>query len=73
MSIFHPINLALNPPQLEPKKNGKVVLAWGASSSVGACGVQMIKAAGYEVAATASAANEAFCKDIGADYFFDYK
>ncbi|KAK4504256.1 hypothetical protein PRZ48_005172 [Zasmidium cellare] len=73
VSIFHPENLALPPPQLEPKGNGRVVLAWGASSSVGACGVQMIKAAGFEVAATASKHNEAFCKEIGVDYFFDHR
>lgn len=46
VSLFHPVNLALDLPSLTPKSNGKIVVVWGGSSSVGACGLQMVKAAG---------------------------
>jgi D-arabinose 1-dehydrogenase-like Zn-dependent alcohol dehydrogenase len=54
------------------KPNGKTLLVWGGSSSVGACAVQMAIASGYEVATTASAHNFGLCKDIGAKWVFDH-
>lgn len=72
-ALFQKHTLALDLPRIDSKPNSKgVVLVWGASSSVGCCAVQMIKAAGYDVAAVASSRNHDFCKDLGASYVFDY-
>jgi len=51
---------------------GKTLLVWGASSSVGSCGVQLAVAAGYEVFAIASERNHDFLRAIGAAECFDY-
>ena len=72
-ALFEPESMGLPLPQVEAKPNGKVMLVWGGSSSVGSCGIQAAKAAGFEVAATAGAHNQEYCKDVGADYVFDYK
>lgn len=48
------------------------VLVWGASSSVGACAVQMAALAGYDVVGVASAANHEMVKGLGASACFDY-
>lgn len=71
-ALFQKHTLALDLPRLNAKPHGKVLLVWGASSSVGCCAVQMIKAAGYDVAAVASTRNHGLCKDLGASYVFDY-
>ncbi|KZO97061.1 NAD(P)-binding protein [Calocera viscosa TUFC12733] len=47
-------------------------LVWGASSSVGAFAVQLAKAAGFHVIATASPANFEYVKSLGADVVLDY-
>ena len=52
--------------------NGETVIIWGASSSIGACGVQLAAAAGYEVMAIASAKNHGLAKSLGASECFDY-
>ena len=66
--------LALDYPQVEPAEpNGKVVLIWGGSSALGSCAIQMAKASGYEVAATASKHNFEYCKKLGASYVFDHR
>ncbi|KAJ3504181.1 hypothetical protein NLJ89_g8070 [Agrocybe chaxingu] len=44
----------------------------GGSTSVGAYGIQIAKAKGAKVVATASGKNEAFVKSMGADEFIDY-
>lgn len=73
VSIFQKDTLALPHPQIHPKPTGKVIAVWGAGSSCGSCGVQLVKAAGYEVAATASEHNLEYLRSLGADYVFDYK
>ena len=73
VGLFEEDDLQLNLPQIDAKPNGEVVLVWGGASSVGSCGIQAAKAAGYEVAATAGAHNQDYCKSLGADYVFDYK
>ena len=76
VSLFSKGKLELEYPQAGDKptpKNGKVVLVWGGSSSVGSCAIQMVKAAGYAVATTCSAHNFDYCRDIGADWVFDHK
>ncbi len=72
-SLFEQTALALPFPQTEPKTNGKVLLIWSGASSVGTAGIQMAKAAGLEVAATAGPHNLDYLKSIGADYVFSYK
>lgn len=59
------------PPSREG--SGKVVIVWGASSSVGACGVQLAVASGYEVFGVASKVNEVMVKGLGARRCFDYR
>lgn len=58
-------------PAREP--NGKTILVWGGASSVGSNGVQLARAAGYEVLATASEKNFDYVKGLGASQVFDYR
>ncbi|KAG6844721.1 hypothetical protein H0H87_004341 [Tephrocybe sp. NHM501043] len=51
---------------------GQSVLVNGGSSAVGAYAIQIAKAKGAKVVATASAKNEAFVRKMGADEFIDY-
>ena len=51
--------------------DGKVLLVWGASSSVGSCGVQLAVAAGYEVFGIASAKNHNLIRSLGASHCFN--
>ncbi len=53
-------------------KPGERVLINGASGGVGSFAVQIAKAYDCFVGAVASADNEAFCRSLGADVFFDY-
>jgi len=69
--LFQPDMLGLELPPGNAG-HGKTLLVWGASSSVGACGVQLAVAAGYEVFAIASGHNHDFLRSIGAGQCFDY-
>jgi NADPH:quinone reductase-like Zn-dependent oxidoreductase len=60
-------------PQEPAKPNGKILLVWGGSTSVGSCAIQLAIASGYEVAATAGAHNFDYVKDLGAKYVFDHR
>lgn len=57
------------PTHAKPKGT---LLLWGGSSSVGASVVQLAVASGYSVVATASPANYAFVKSLGAAFVLDY-
>ena len=70
--LFEKDQLALDYPSLTPKPNGKTLLVWGGSTSVGTNAVQLAKAAGYNVIATASPKNFDFVKTLGASHVFDY-
>jgi len=50
----------------------EIVVVWGASASVGCCAVQMLRAAGYRVLATASKHNFELVKECGAEAVFDH-
>lgn len=73
VTLFQQDTLALDLPRLDAKRNGKVVLAWGGASAVGTNGIQLLKAAGYGVAAVAGERNFEYCKGLGADYVFNHK
>jgi NADPH:quinone reductase-like Zn-dependent oxidoreductase len=71
--IFSPTTLNLDPPTSasKPGDKGKTLIIWGASSSVGSCGVQLATQAGYEVIGVASKKNHEFVKSLGAVAMFD--
>jgi NADPH:quinone reductase-like Zn-dependent oxidoreductase len=52
---------------------GQTVLIHGGSGGVGSFAVQIAKARGAKVIATASAANQQFLKELGADETIDYR
>lgn len=54
-------------------KEGQTVLIHGGSGGVGAFAVQIAKARGAKVIATASTANQEFLRELGADVAIDYK
>ncbi|GAA6019036.1 hypothetical protein JCM10207_006295 [Rhodosporidiobolus poonsookiae] len=74
--LYQPDLLALPLPKPDapnPEGNGKTLLVWGGSSSVGAAAVQLGVASGFRVVATASPANFEFVKSLGASAVFDYR
>lgn len=74
--LFQKDQLALHPPQLNEKSRrgeGRALLIWGASTSVGNCAVQLATAAGYYVVATASPKNWDLVRRLGAREVFDYR
>lgn len=65
-------NLGLELPSLEPKENGKTLLIWGGSSSMGSTAIQLAVAAGYNVITTASPKNHAYVQSLRASEVFDH-
>jgi len=59
-------------PSESPKPTGQTLLVWGASSSVGVSVIQLARASGFEVIATASPRNHELVKKLGASQIFDY-
>ncbi len=53
--------------------SGRVALVHGGGSGVGTAAIQIAKALGARVAATASAAKLASCRELGADLAIDYR
>jgi NADPH:quinone reductase-like Zn-dependent oxidoreductase len=53
-------------------QDGQRILITGASGGVGSMAVQLAKAKGAYVIATASGKNEEFVRSLGADEFVDY-
>ena len=70
--LFEKDQLALDYPSNSPKANGKTLLVWGGSTSVGSNAIQLAVAAGYEVFTTASPRNFDYCKKLGASCVFNY-
>ncbi|KAF4448786.1 hypothetical protein F53441_7835 [Fusarium austroafricanum] len=71
-TLFHPDYLALDLPTALTKANGKIILIWGGSTSVGCNVIQLAKAAGFEVITTSSPKNFDYLKKLGASQVFDY-
>lgn len=70
--LFEKDQLNLEYPQLDGKPNGKTVLVWGGSTSVGLSAIQLAVAAGYEVISTSSPWNFDLLRSRGASEVFDY-
>jgi NADPH:quinone reductase-like Zn-dependent oxidoreductase len=72
--LFEKSTLNLELPT-EPARpfNGKTVIIWGGSTSVGCNAIQLAVAAGYEVFSTASYKNHEYLKKLGARQVFDYR
>jgi NADPH:quinone reductase-like Zn-dependent oxidoreductase len=70
-ALFQKDFLALQYPTVSPKPNGKSLLVWGGSTSVGSNAIQLAVAAGYEVITTASPKNFEYVKRLGAIEVFD--
>jgi len=55
-----------------PQPSNKTIVVWGASSSIGTVAVQLARAAGVDVIATASKHNHDYVQSLGASKVFDY-
>ncbi|GAB2596261.1 zinc-binding alcohol dehydrogenase family protein [Microlunatus antarcticus] len=75
--LFEPDQLGLPLPVGTPVKAGderdETVLVWGAATSVGNNAVQLARAAGYRVVATASPRSAALVLGLGASAVVDYR
>ena len=71
-ALFEKNALHLPFPNLSTVDTGKSVLIWGGSSSVGSSAIQLARASGLKVIATASAKNFDYVKGLGAAYVLDY-
>lgn len=70
-ALFRPDFLALAAPARDAAPQGQTLLVWGGSTSVGCQAIQLAVAAGYDVIATASPANHALLRRLGARAVFD--
>lgn len=71
--LFHEDYLGLQLPAFPAQKpTGKTLVIWGGASCVGSNGIQIAKAAGYEIITTASPKNFDYVKGLGADVAYDY-
>ncbi len=71
--LFEADQLGLSlPGEADPPSRG-VVLVWGASTSVGCNAVQLARASGYTVLATAGPHNHDLVRSLGAEEVFDYR
>ena len=73
LGLFAQQNMNLPLPSITPKHSDDVLVVYGGSTSVGGTAIQLGKAAGMTVLATASQSNHAYCRGLGADFMFDYR
>lgn len=71
-ALYEKNSLGLPLPNSGSKADGNSILIWGGSSSVGSSAIQLARASGIEVIATASAKNFDYVKDLGASTVLDY-
>ena len=69
--LFEQAHLGLALPGTAPGGEGRTVLVWGAGTAVGMQAVQLARAAGYEVVATASPATADLVRSLGAAEVLD--
>lgn len=72
-ALFQRNHLALPSPRIDAKPSGKTLLVWGGSTAVGCNAIQLARAAGCDVLATASPKNHEYLKTLGASKVFDYR
>ena len=65
--------MALPYPSESPKETGTTLLVWGASTALGLQAMQLARASGVEIVATASEKNFGLVKNFGAAQVLDYK
>ncbi|KAI1210243.1 zinc-binding oxidoreductase CipB [Annulohypoxylon truncatum] len=71
MREYNALQYPTSPLKSQDKKPAFIV--WGGSSSVGCSAIQLAKAAGYEVIATASPKNFGLLEELGASQVYDYR
>jgi putative PIG3 family NAD(P)H quinone oxidoreductase len=59
--------------ELSPPEPGDLALVHGGSGGIGTMAIQMLRAAGWRVAATASARHRELCASLGAEIVIDYR
>ncbi|KAH8651243.1 chaperonin 10-like protein [Xylariales sp. PMI_506] len=60
------------PSSIQSKRQGRAILVWGGSSSVGSAVIQLASASGIDVITTASPRNFDYCSKLGAKLVFDH-
>ena len=73
LGLFAREQLEFPMPFVAPKSSDIAVFIFGGSISVGANAFQLAKAAGASVVTLMGRFNHDYCKDLGADFVFDYK
>lgn len=71
--LYEADQLALPLPSVDGAQRAGVVLVWGASTSVGCNAVQLARASGYAVVATAGRKNHDMVRSLGAEAVVDYR
>ena len=71
--LYETDQLGLPFPTVGASHADEVVLVWGASTSVGMNAVQLARASGYTVVATAGRANHDLVRALGAEAVVDYR
>jgi NADPH:quinone reductase-like Zn-dependent oxidoreductase len=71
--LYEADQLALPFPAKGTSERDDVVLVWGASTSVGTNAVQLARASGFTVIATAGRKNHDFVRSLGAETVVDYR
>ena len=72
-ALFQKDFLGLDYPTERSAPQGKTLLIWGGSTSVGCNAIQLAAAAGYDVVTTCSPKNFDLVKQLGARQAFDYR
>lgn len=71
--LYETDQLALPAPEKVIAHRNAVVLVWGGSTSVGTNAIQLARASGFEVIATAAVRNHQLLQSLGAAHTFDYR